>query len=165
MGHIHDDLSHTHHQRNSGWRLVNPLSIENGPLALFWKNYLQYPARSICPTLIFVVSMMSLRIQAPNDWYVPVPISPAIPRWDRMEVREQYCHLMLMFFKPWRQASDLWIPGKSWLDAFESFVNIYATKFITMMDNMQMLHKCWGSRDDHLIGWCAQGRNHSNQIS
>ena len=55
-------------------------------------------------------------IQAPTDQYVLVHISPAISRQDRMEMREQYCHLMLMFCKPWRQASDLQIPVKSWLN-------------------------------------------------
>ncbi|KAJ7488751.1 hypothetical protein B0H11DRAFT_1720287 [Mycena galericulata] len=48
-----------------------------------------------------------LRVRAPDDKLVPVPIEPAIPRRDKSNLRARYCRFMLIFFKPWRHASDL----------------------------------------------------------
>lgn len=48
-----------------------------------------------------------LRVRAPSEGLIPVPIGPGIPRRDKPELRARYCRLMLIFFKPWRQASDL----------------------------------------------------------
>ncbi|KAJ7805335.1 hypothetical protein B0H14DRAFT_2256627, partial [Mycena olivaceomarginata] len=48
-----------------------------------------------------------LRVRAPDDKLVPVPIGPAIPRHDKSNLRARYFRLMLIFFKPWRHASDL----------------------------------------------------------
>ena len=38
---------------------------------------------------------------------VPVPIGPSIPRRDRKELKDKYCRLMLILFKPWCHAKDL----------------------------------------------------------
>ncbi|KAJ7717503.1 hypothetical protein B0H14DRAFT_2303934, partial [Mycena olivaceomarginata] len=48
-----------------------------------------------------------LRVRAPDDTLVPVPIGPGIPRRDKAETYARYCRLMLIFFKPWRHANDL----------------------------------------------------------
>ncbi|TDL13846.1 hypothetical protein BD410DRAFT_734788, partial [Rickenella mellea] len=80
--------------------------------------------------------------------FIPVPIGPAIPRRDRPDQRARYCRLMLMFFKPWRHASDLRCTHQSWEDAFTEFTGTCSPRFLKFMDNMQILHECKDSRDD-----------------
>jgi hypothetical protein len=63
-----------------------------------------------------------LRVRAQDDILVPVPIGPGIPRRDKKELREKYCRLMLIFFKPWRHAQDLKKEHSSWEDAFDCFI-------------------------------------------
>lgn len=106
-----------------------------------------------------------LRIRAPNKRFVPVPIGPSIPRRDRLPVRERYCRLMLILFKPWKHACDLRSPGQSWSDAFEHFLRLCPTDKKAVMDNMQILHECRDSRDDHFAERRNSGRNRSNRVS
>ncbi|KAJ7112149.1 hypothetical protein C8R44DRAFT_585330, partial [Mycena epipterygia] len=80
---------------------------------------------------------------------VPVPIGPAIPRRDKPEMYARYCRLMLIFFKPWRHANDLRIQGQSWEEAFNAFKANCLPSVLSKMDNMQILHECRDSRDDH----------------
>ncbi|KAH7869053.1 uncharacterized protein C8R40DRAFT_1060569, partial [Lentinula edodes] len=79
---------------------------------------------------------------------VPVPIGPAIPRRDRENDWPRYCRLMLMFFKPWRNAVDLRERHESWADAFAIFNQNCPDNVKKMMNNMQILHECRDSRDD-----------------
>ncbi|KAJ7788372.1 hypothetical protein B0H14DRAFT_2628338 [Mycena olivaceomarginata] len=60
-----------------------------------------------------------LRVRAQDDILIPVPIGPGIPRRDKKKLREKYCRLMLIFFKPWRHAQDLKKEHSSWEDAFD----------------------------------------------
>ncbi|TDL18177.1 hypothetical protein BD410DRAFT_728833, partial [Rickenella mellea] len=90
-----------------------------------------------------------LRIRHPNNRLVPVPIGPSLPRRDRAEQRAKHCRLMLIFFKPWRHASHLRLNSETWADAFQKFAATCAPTFLTLMDNMQILHECKDSRDDH----------------
>ncbi|KAJ7120756.1 hypothetical protein C8R43DRAFT_900498, partial [Mycena crocata] len=89
-----------------------------------------------------------LRVRTPNDALVPVPIGPGIPRRDKPEVYARYCRLMLIFFRPWRHATDLRSEGQSWEDAFKSFFSSCSSFVKSKMDNMQILHECRDSRDD-----------------
>ncbi|KAJ7765891.1 hypothetical protein DFH07DRAFT_737424, partial [Mycena maculata] len=90
-----------------------------------------------------------LRVRSPDDALVPVPIGPGIPRRDKPEVYARYCRLMLMiFFKPWRRATDLRTRGQSWEDAFTLFTLTCSPEIKCKMDNMQILHECRDSRDD-----------------
>ncbi|KAJ4464235.1 hypothetical protein C8J55DRAFT_411951, partial [Lentinula edodes] len=73
---------------------------------------------------------------------------PGIPRRDRECDYPRYCRLMLMFFKPWRNASDLRGTCSSWPDAFSSFQETCSNAVKKMMDNMQIMHECQDSRDD-----------------
>ncbi|KAJ6552633.1 hypothetical protein DFH09DRAFT_830256, partial [Mycena vulgaris] len=73
---------------------------------------------------------------------------PGIPRRDRPAIYARYCRLMLIFFKPWRHAKDLWSPGQSWEEAFTAFAIDYPHSVRFKMDNMQILHECRDSRDD-----------------
>ncbi|KAJ7809737.1 hypothetical protein B0H14DRAFT_2269493, partial [Mycena olivaceomarginata] len=73
---------------------------------------------------------------------------PGIPRRDRTEVHARYCRLMLIFFKPWRHATDLRKQGQSWDDAFKLFAENCSESIRYKMDNMQILHECRDSRDD-----------------
>ncbi|KAJ6485266.1 hypothetical protein DFH09DRAFT_949036, partial [Mycena vulgaris] len=90
-----------------------------------------------------------LRVRAPDDILVPVPIGPGIPRRDKEHLREKYCRLMLIFFKPWRHAKDLKESYPSWEGAFNDFVKTCSRSVLYKMDNMQILHECRDSRDDH----------------
>lgn len=90
-----------------------------------------------------------LRVRSPGDTLIPVPIGPAIPRRDRTDVYARYCRLMLIFFKPWRHARDLRKNGQSWEDAFNLFARNTSAAVKYKMDNMQILHECRDSRDDH----------------
>ncbi|KAJ3858404.1 hypothetical protein EV359DRAFT_6393, partial [Lentinula novae-zelandiae] len=73
---------------------------------------------------------------------------PAIPRRDRKSDWPRYCRLMLMFFKPWREAADLQEHYVCWADAFTNFSENCSDKVKKMMDNMQILHECRDSRDN-----------------
>ncbi|KAF9063875.1 hypothetical protein BDP27DRAFT_1164934, partial [Rhodocollybia butyracea] len=72
----------------------------------------------------------------------------AIPRRDSQPDRERYCRLMLIFFKPWRDAHSLRGEYHSWSSAFEQFHKNCPLEYRKMMDNMQILHECRDSRDD-----------------
>ncbi|KAJ7811473.1 hypothetical protein B0H14DRAFT_2289113, partial [Mycena olivaceomarginata] len=90
-----------------------------------------------------------LRVRASDDTFVPVPIGPGIPRRDKKDVWPRYCRLMLIFFKPWRHAPDLRGNHPSWESAFTEFVQTCDPKLVSKMENMQILHECRDSRDDH----------------
>ncbi|KAJ7768744.1 hypothetical protein B0H14DRAFT_2402635 [Mycena olivaceomarginata] len=90
-----------------------------------------------------------LKVRSTDNAFVPVPIGPGIPRRDKSDVYARYCRLMLIFFKPWRHAKDLRKPGQSWTDAFNLFKQNCSLSVIYKMDNMQILHECRDSRDDH----------------
>jgi hypothetical protein len=81
---------------------------------------------------------------------VPVMIGPPIPRRDDPEKYERYCRLMLMLFKPWRQAGDLQKSVSSWENAYEEMEATATAKHLKIINNMQVLHECCDSRDDHM---------------
>ncbi|KAG1797585.1 hypothetical protein EV424DRAFT_1280132, partial [Suillus variegatus] len=80
---------------------------------------------------------------------VPVPIGPSLPRRDRAEGRERYCRVMLILFKSWTTVDDLRGTFTSWSDAFEQFMKECSPSKVCIMNNMQILHECRDSRDDH----------------
>ncbi|KAJ7199862.1 hypothetical protein GGX14DRAFT_338659, partial [Mycena pura] len=80
---------------------------------------------------------------------VPVPSGPGLPRRDREETCTRFKRLMLIFLKPWRSAKDLKQPEESWVDAYETFLQDCPADFVAKMNNMQVLHECKDSRDDH----------------
>ncbi|KZV97593.1 hypothetical protein EXIGLDRAFT_579934, partial [Exidia glandulosa HHB12029] len=80
---------------------------------------------------------------------IPVPIGPALPRRDSPPSFQRYARLMLILFKPWRSAADLRARGQSWEHAFEEFKAHCRPEYTKIMDNMQLLHECKDSRDDH----------------
>ncbi len=90
-----------------------------------------------------------LRIRSVGKEYVPVPLGRSIYRRDREDCREEYCRLMLVLFKPWRCAADLKAGHESWESAFHSFMEDCPPALAKVMENMQRLHECKDSRDDH----------------
>jgi hypothetical protein len=58
---------------------------------------------------------------------------------------------MLILFKPWQTAFDLRTPQDSWQTAFDNFKtsSLCSDEFKQMMNNMQLLHECKDSHDDH----------------
>ncbi|KAJ7788850.1 hypothetical protein B0H14DRAFT_2302200, partial [Mycena olivaceomarginata] len=73
---------------------------------------------------------------------------PGIPRRDRPDLHARYCRLMLIFFRPWRHATDLRETGQTWEEAFNEFNETCPADVKYKMDNMQILHECRDSRDD-----------------
>ncbi|KAJ3966887.1 hypothetical protein EV361DRAFT_808265, partial [Lentinula raphanica] len=91
-----------------------------------------------------------LHLLKPGDRQIPVPIGPAIPRRDKPEVYQRYCRTMLMLFKPWRSASDLRFDNsQSWSTTFDDYKLTCSKVINDYMTNMQLLHECKDSRDDH----------------
>lgn len=91
----------------------------------------------------------TIRWLAPQAYVVPVPMGQGIPRRDRLETRERYCRLMLVLFKPWRNPADLLQKFSTWDEAFKSFTKGCSSHHMYVMENMQLLHECRDSRDDH----------------
>jgi hypothetical protein len=102
------------------------------------------------------------RVRHPQNRFVPVPIGPSLPRRDRDQIRERYCCLMLIIFKPWRHARDLRETTESWSSAFQSFMETCSPQKQKIMDNMQILHECKDSRDDHFVQRRNRNRNRAN---
>ena len=81
---------------------------------------------------------------------VPVLIGPAMPRRDDGQKHTRYCRLMLILFKPWRSFSDLREQAQSWGIAFETYTQQMNLRHKEIINNMQVLHECRDSRDDHM---------------
>ncbi|KAJ7086288.1 hypothetical protein C8R43DRAFT_909066, partial [Mycena crocata] len=80
---------------------------------------------------------------------IPVPIGPAIPRRDKLASVPKHARLMLILFKPWRHADDLRSSNQSWEEAFREFTSTCSPEILERIDNMQLLHECKDSRDEH----------------
>ncbi|KAG1752432.1 uncharacterized protein EDB91DRAFT_1044389, partial [Suillus paluster] len=61
----------------------------------------------------------------------------------------KYCRLMLILFKPWCVPMDLKRDDELWTDAFTQFQCDCSQHVTDLLDNMQILHECKDSRDDH----------------
>ena len=81
---------------------------------------------------------------------VPVPIGPAMPRRDEDLKFMRYCRLMLILFKPWRSVADLREQAETWECAFTAYKQEMESHHVKILDNMQVLHECRDSRDDHM---------------
>ncbi|KAF8975735.1 hypothetical protein BDQ17DRAFT_1183159, partial [Cyathus striatus] len=57
--------------------------------------------------------------------------------------------LMLILFLSWRNVHDLRKNFSSWFHAFSYFYDNCLQNIREKIDNMQVLHKCKDSRDDH----------------
>ncbi|KAF8064260.1 hypothetical protein FPV67DRAFT_1395183, partial [Lyophyllum atratum] len=80
---------------------------------------------------------------------IPVPIGPSIPRRDGIDVQERYARLMVILFKPWRNAMNLRSKNKTWSEAFHELYPSLLLEHKAVIENMQILHECRDSRDDH----------------
>jgi hypothetical protein len=85
---------------------------------------------------------------------IPVPIGPAFPRRDCEDDMSRYHRLMLILFKPWCSPSDLIdvTEEKNIETALKNSFNTMVEKSPSLqkyLANMQALHECKDSRDDH----------------
>ncbi|KAG2110210.1 uncharacterized protein F5147DRAFT_574843 [Suillus discolor] len=80
---------------------------------------------------------------------VPVPMGLRMPCRDQEYIYPKYCCLMLILFKPWRLVFDLKQTTQSWTESFETFRRTCNKKIIAILNNMQILHECKDSWDDH----------------
>lgn len=86
--------------------------------------------------------------QLKRTFVIPVLIGPALPRPDRGdEEYEEWCRLMLMFFKPWRTLSDLNGPNDHWIDSFVQYQ--FKEEHVDLMKNMNVENECKDARDNH----------------
>ena len=81
---------------------------------------------------------------------IPVPIGPALPRRDQPEMYSRHCRLMAIMFKPWQTYPELRGLHKSWEAVFKELVPEMDPGHQQVMDNMQVLHECRDSRDEHM---------------
>ncbi|KAF8054262.1 hypothetical protein FPV67DRAFT_1440367, partial [Lyophyllum atratum] len=91
-------------------------------------------------------------LRQPSQRYVVVPIGhAALPRRDQKHTETRYHRLMLMFFHPWRQATDLRLANEDWADAFQRILGdaVAEPRAQEIMNNMQILHECKDERDEH----------------
>ncbi len=100
-------------------------------------------------------------VTLPVDRRVLVPLGPGIPRRDRKDIYPRYCRLMLILFKPWSSSHDLREEGQSWVDAFKRFSESAGPSILKVLDNMQILHECQDSRDNHYAARRAKMANAS----
>lgn len=100
-----------------------------------------------------------LSVRFENKRLIPVPIGPSLPRRDRKEIYARYCRLMLILFKPWRQAKNLRETNESWIAAFDHFQATCSIQVKKLMNNIQMLHECRDSGIDHL----SDRQRHNNR--
>ena len=90
------------------------------------------------------------QVRLREQYVVPVPIGPALPRRDVVESRARYCRLILILFKPWRTVHDLRNDAVPWDSVFASFSAQMEATHLKVIDNMQVLHECRDSRNDHM---------------
>jgi hypothetical protein len=90
-------------------------------------------------------------VRLPNNKFINVPTGPSIPRRDKDYSTSRHAQLMLIFFKPWRSACDLKQAGHSWVQSFNHFLSseMCDAHIRDIIGNMQILHECKDSRDDH----------------
>jgi len=88
------------------------------------------------------------QIRHPCQRPVTTVIGPSIIRRDRPENLVRYHRLMLMFFKPWMTPHDLRGNHQDYAAAFQDFFPV-DSRWSKIMNNMQVLHECRDSRDDH----------------
>lgn len=106
-----------------------------------------------------------LSVRGAESVLIPVPIGQSVPRRDRPDLRERYCKLMLVLFKPWRSALDLRTSNEQpWEEAFNEFSAVCPESIREIMDNMQILHECRDSRDDHFTGRRIRPKNRCNRV-
>ncbi|KAJ8502956.1 hypothetical protein ONZ45_g11279 [Pleurotus djamor] len=80
---------------------------------------------------------------------VPVLVGPGLPRRDRQETAERHAKVSLILFKPWRVVSDLKSSSESWQEAYNVYLRTIPQHALFVINNMQLLHECRDSRDDH----------------
>ena len=105
----------------------------------------------------------------PEKRLTPVPIGPPLPCRDREEDMTRYHRLMLILFKLWSNPRDL-ISGihapnveDALKTAFENMAQEFP-KIRMLLANMQALHKCKDSCDDHFLArQSSQKSNVSHQ--
>jgi hypothetical protein len=106
--------------------------------------------------------MHSIKMWAYDNLSIPVLIGPSIPHRDNPDVLERYCHLMLIFFKPWRHPAKLLQSAPSWQVGYTLMLasDQFLYHHLQTINNMQLLHECKDSRDrDYKKRRCSQTTN------
>ena len=88
------------------------------------------------------------QLKHPKHRPITTPIGPSMPRRDRTCDQQKYARLMLILLKPWTNPTDLMDGFPNFHAAFETFVTANP-RWHALLNNMQLLHECRDSRDDH----------------
>ncbi|SJL16803.1 uncharacterized protein ARMOST_20332 [Armillaria ostoyae] len=62
---------------------------------------------------------------------------------------------------PWASVCDLREEDQTWEDTFKQFTDMASLSILKILDNMQILHECKDSRDDHYVARRARMANAS----
>lgn len=109
-----------------------------------------------------------LKVLWESNRRIPVPIGPRLPCRDHLSEWNKYCHLMLILFKPWRTATDLRAGYASWPAAYDAEFQHFHCGVKDVIANMQLLHECQDSRNNHMrnrdtITQAFRNRIHANR--
>ncbi|KAH7920571.1 hypothetical protein BV22DRAFT_987198, partial [Leucogyrophana mollusca] len=78
----------------------------------------------------------------------PVLLADAFPRPDRGEEElEQFCQVMLLLFKPWRDISDLKGDCLNWKCAYDAYS--FPPHLSKLIHNMNVENECKDARDSY----------------
>ena len=88
-------------------------------------------------------------IVAESKASIPNFVGGPLPRRDQGN-REDYCMVMLMLFKPWREGKHLKPDGNTWDETFNA--HIFTYRQYDIMNFFQIKYECNDARDDY----CAQ---------
>ena len=66
---------------------------------------------------------------------------------------------MLILFKPWFSIEELKGMDNSWVDAYSLFLSTCHPCISHIINNMQLMHECRDSRDDHFAKRNIERRN------
>jgi hypothetical protein len=81
----------------------------------------------------------------------PVLLGRPIPRRDSEHETELYAIAMMTLFKPWSQNPDALLkdPEIPWCTAFDEFLENINSRFLTIINNMQLIYQCRDAAHDY----------------
>ncbi len=105
-----------------------------------------------------------LKVMHPDRCDIPVPIGPTMPRCHGSQ-KARYCRLMLILFVPWRSIQDLKDGSETWIDSYERHLPTMHHTSHHIMRNLELMHQCRESRDDHFRTGKSRKRHRMRQFA
>lgn len=93
-----------------------------------------------------------IQVRHPQQRVVPTLVGPGLPCCDHMDTMARHVRVMLLLFKPWRQAHNLWNDCSSWSEAYNVWLSdadgMYPEKQ-HLINNIQSIQECKDAHDHH----------------